>query len=106
MSPSRPPHGPKVKCQCCDGTGKQPLSAPLLRVYEAVLSGHQTAPEIFHHIDNEKDDLVQESINRRLEKLVDLGLLVRGEQKKVRAIVYHLAPAQQEQGKGLESGKE
>lgn len=66
----------KIQCHRCAGTGQVPLSEELETTYRAVKSGLHTTKQIYN-ADAARKFMGRSAINRRLEKLFDLGLLWR-----------------------------
>lgn len=66
----------KVPCRHCDGTGSAKLPEPLQETFDLIRKGHETAKQIFRACPN-RGDMGITAIQRRLERLMETGLVER-----------------------------
>lgn len=67
---------PTIPCEICKGSGRIPLPEVLQQVYDAVERGTATAPEIWA-ASPDRAIIGATAINRRLARLMELGLVTR-----------------------------
>jgi hypothetical protein len=88
-----------LPCDKCQGRGTIDLPAHLQETYDAVARGIQTAPEI-HALAKDNDGFGITAINRRLEQLIYLGLVVRTTKRRGKAFLYEAKLQQQRKQNG------
>lgn len=66
----------KIPCKACNGTGHAKLPVSLQETLDLVSKGHETAKEIFAAHPN-RSDMGITAIQRRLERLLETGLIER-----------------------------
>jgi ribosomal protein S25 len=77
---------PTIPCEVCKGSGRVPLPAALQEVLDAVNQGLNTAPAIWSHT-SDRANIGVTAINRRLERLTELGFVTRSKGPK-RSNIY------------------
>lgn len=78
---------PTMPCDKCSGTGQLPLAPELEETFAAVKSGLHTAHQIYGK-DRNRQFIGITAINRRLERLRNMGLLCR--ERQGRSMHYNI----------------
>ena len=64
---------PLIRCRSCKGKGRLELAGPLAETYQAIQKlGSPSIPQVWRAIGN---GMTQSGANRRVERLVGLGLI-------------------------------